>query len=661
MAKTLYKKPTIKITYFTDPICSTCWIADTYIDKLIQEYKGIITLDIKMGGMLESWDRFEFQNKEVQKADYLCNLWDIESQKNGICLDSEIWKLNPISSSYPASIAFYAAKLQDEKKAYSFLYSLREMLFLRGKDISRKEILVTAAIDNELNVDEFLETIESGKAEELFKADLTIKSNWNITEFPTLIFFNNDNEFDKALLYSTESNFDLHYSNWEEIIERLTAGRAMKKIENLNARDVLKHRSRLSVRQICILTSKKQELIEKELKKLYSEGVVVREKIKDYDYWRYNDTTFRIKNNSLEGKTIGVIGGGMGGLYAGFSSKLAGISTTIYERRPDYDYNGFGFIILKNGINALDAIGLKNEVLKEGNSINRFKAIEPNGELILERYLEDCIAIRRKQMIEMLLSGKNHENLQFNKHFKALKKDGEHYKAEFGDAELIEDDIIIASDGINSKIRNQLFPESQLTSVIEREIVGLIHCDNVEFTDDQFIKIVDTVQGVYMGVLPLGKNEFIWFIQFNELLHQVNSTDFESLLAFTKTISQNYPADFQRIISCTKENELFYWTSKRMDLLPSFHDKNAVIIGDAAHPLLPFTSQGANSAIEDAATLMAILTNQCKSETLEMAFEDYYENRKISIQHYLKEGDLLLNDFVNLTLNKGFNLPLSIH
>ncbi|MEN9998120.1 MAG: hypothetical protein RI922_1110 [Bacteroidota bacterium] len=661
MAKTLYKKPTIKITYFTDPLCSTCWIVDTYIDKLKQEYKGIITLDIKMGGMLESWENLEFQDKQIQKADYLCNLWENESQKNGVCLDAEIWKVNPISSSYPASIAYYAAKLQDENKAYSFLYTLREMLFLRGKDISREEVLVTAAIENELNVDDFLEAIESGKAQEMFKADLTIKNNWKITEFPTLIFFNNDNEFEKALLYSTESNFDFHYANWEEIIERLTAGRALKKVENLNARDVLKHRSRLSIRQICILTSKKEELIDKELKKLYAEGVVVREKIKEFDYWRYNDTTFRIKHNNLDGKTIGVIGGGMGGLYAGFTSKLAGISATIYERRPDYDYNGFGFIMLKNGINALDAIGLKNEVLKEGNSINRFIAIEPNGEFILERYLSDCIAIRRKQMIQMLLRGNSPDNLQFNAHFTALKNDGECYQAEFGGGNIIEEDILIASDGINSKVRNQLFPESKLNAVIEREIVGLVHCDNVQFADDQFIKIVDTVQGVYMGVLPLGKNEFIWFIQFNELLHQVNSTDFESLFAFTKIISQNYPSDFQRIISCTKENELFYWTSKRMDLLPAFHDKNTVIIGDAAHPLLPFTSQGANSAVEDAATLMAILTNLCKSETLETAFEDYYETRKISIQHYLKEGDVLLNDFVNLSLNKGFNLPLSIH
>lgn len=661
MARTVYKKPTIKITYFTDPLCSTCWIVDTYIDKLIQEYKGIITLDIKMGGMLESWDRFELKEKAIQKAEYLCNLWDNESQKNGICLDSEIWKTNPISSSYPASIAFYTAKLQDEKKAYTFLYSLREMLFLRGKDISREEILVTAAIENELNLDEFLDAIRSGKAEALFQTDLTIKNNWNITEFPTLIFFNHENDFEKALMYSNESNFDHHYSNWEAIIERLTAGRALKKVENLNARDVLKHRTRLSIRQMCILTSKKQDLIEKELRKLHAEGVVVREQIKEYEYWRYNDTSFRIKSNDLNGKSLAIIGGGIGGLYAGLSSKMANVNATIYERRPDYNFNGFGFILLKNGMNALDAIGLKNEVLKHGNSINRFKAIEPNGTPILERYLADCLAIRREQLINMLLIGIDSKSIRFNSHFTQLKNIGNIYQAQFSEDHLIQSDIIIASDGINSKIRNQLFPEFELKSVNEREIVGLIHCDNLGFSVDQFIKIVDTSQGIYLGVLPLGNNDYIWFLQFNDQRHQVNSTDFLSLLEFTKSIAENYPKDFQRVINCTKENELFYWTSKRMDILPSFHDKNTVLLGDAAHPVLPFTSQGANAAMEDAATLMAVLTNQFESETLEMAFEDYYEIRRLSIQHYLKEGDMLLNDFINLSQNKGFKLPLSIH
>src|SRR5574343_1303014 len=102
MSKIVYKKPHIKITYFSDPVCSTCWIIDTYIDKLLQEYEDIITLEVKMGGMLRSWDDIEFSDNSIAKEEYICRLWDDESQKTGICLDADIWRSKPVSSSYPA-------------------------------------------------------------------------------------------------------------------------------------------------------------------------------------------------------------------------------------------------------------------------------------------------------------------------------------------------------------------------------------------------------------------------------------------------------------------------------------------------------------------------------------------------------------------------------
>ncbi|MEN9442914.1 MAG: hypothetical protein RLZ33_2991, partial [Bacteroidota bacterium] len=218
MSKIVYKKPHIKITYFTDPVCSTCWIIDTYIDKLLQEYQDIITLEVKMGGLLRSWDDLEFQDKSIPKEEYICRLWDDESQKNGICLDPKVWRSKPVSSSYPASIAYYAAKYQGRKKAFDFLYSLREMLFLQGKDISEESTILAAALEHNLNIDEFNEALENGKAEALFYADMMLRDELGVVEFPTLIFTNLDGEAEMGKWYTEENNFEKLYENWEEII-----------------------------------------------------------------------------------------------------------------------------------------------------------------------------------------------------------------------------------------------------------------------------------------------------------------------------------------------------------------------------------------------------------------------------------------------------------
>jgi 2-polyprenyl-6-methoxyphenol hydroxylase-like FAD-dependent oxidoreductase len=57
--------------------------------------------------------------------------------------------------------------------------------------------------------------------------------------------------------------------------------------------------------------------------------------------------------------------------------------------------------------------------------------------------------------------------------------------------------------------------------------------------------------------------------------------------------------------------ELSYvWNTSDLDPLPSLHGANAVLIGDAAHPFLPFTSQGVNAALADVRTLGACLVQE---------------------------------------------------
>jgi 2-polyprenyl-6-methoxyphenol hydroxylase-like FAD-dependent oxidoreductase len=86
-----------------------------------------------------------------------------------------------------------------------------------------------------------------------------------------------------------------------------------------------------------------------------------------------------------------------------------------------------------------------------------------------------------------------------------------------------------------------------------------------------------------------------------------------------------------------------------------------VLVGDAAHPLLAFTSQGANSAIEDALCLASLLSKQKPEETFENVFEDYYAKRKVFIQKYINEGDELIRDFLEMKTSNEYIIPLAIH
>ena len=88
---------------------------------------------------------------------------------------------------------------------------------------------------------------------------------------------------------------------------------------------------------------------------------------------------------------VAIIGGGISGYAMALGLQQNGIQTKIYERNKEDSSNvGFGFLLLKNGIAAIETLGLKAKLLKKSNSINSFKAINPNGEILHTQSLENC-------------------------------------------------------------------------------------------------------------------------------------------------------------------------------------------------------------------------------------------------------------------------------
>ena len=126
------KEKTVRAVYFTDPICSSCWGIEGQLRKLKLEYSYDLTIDYRMGGLLPSFDN-NYNSGGITKPADVAVHWDHASDYYQMPIDGNVWLEDPLSSSYPASIAFKAAQLQDEEKAVAFLRVMREMLFLQKK------------------------------------------------------------------------------------------------------------------------------------------------------------------------------------------------------------------------------------------------------------------------------------------------------------------------------------------------------------------------------------------------------------------------------------------------------------------------------------------------------------------------------------------------
>lgn len=656
------KPSSIKVLYFTDPVCSTCWLTEPYIEKLLLEYGPMLEMDCKMGGLMPSWKHFKRIDPNLSNEVYLSRLWNQQSLEYGVVMDGNIWLQDPINSSYPASIAYYAAKRQDRTLGFAMLRTLREMLFLQNKNIGEERHLITAAIQHKLDLPQFLDDCSNGVALADLKHDISERNKWKIEYFPTLVFVNQDGHVGIGKIPTLEVGFDELYADWEQIINTLSPGMPEKKTVHSDVLAILKTYQKNTVRELEIISGYPRPTIESVLSKAYEAGTVICEKHQQVDYWLSNSIPYQIQKNNFSVARAAIIGGGVCGTYLASALKQCGLISTIYERKKAQYAKGLGFLLLENGVEAMKVLGYNNKVLTVGNSINFFKSVRPDGSLIYFNPLENCFAFTREAFMGIFTDKIGAEDVVFEKNVSTVVLDevNKVHAIKFEDGSEAISDIYFAVDGISSNIRTQLFKRHPYEKTHEHELVCFVEIPDLDVRQDEFVKVVDGEQGKYMGLIPLGKGKFIWFLQFNGHEHPLPDTQPATIARFVSETVAMYPAVFQRIVAASDFNDAFLWKSHRMDLLPSFHHDNMVLAGDAAHPLLALTSQGANSALEDAAILVSLLSQQTPEQTLEDVFTQYYNSRKETIQYYIEEGDVLLQEFLNTAPKCTIRLPLAI-
>ena len=187
----------IRVIYFTDPICSSCWGIEPQLRKLKLEYGSAIEIDYRMGGLLPDWS---YNSGGISQPSDVATHWDEASKHYDMPIDGDVWLEDPLHSSYPPSIAFKAAQLQSPKLAIQFLRKMRELLFLQKKNITKWEHLATAAEAVGLDTEQLKADYE-GQAKTLLENDLAMAKKMGVRGFPTIFFI--DKEGNKEVVYGT--------------------------------------------------------------------------------------------------------------------------------------------------------------------------------------------------------------------------------------------------------------------------------------------------------------------------------------------------------------------------------------------------------------------------------------------------------------------------
>lgn len=263
----------IEIIYYTDPICSSCWGIEPQLRKLKLEYGNEIVINYHMGGLLPDWS---YNSGGISKPSDVAHHWDEVSPYYDMPIDGDIWLENPLDSSYPPSIAFKAAQLQDNDKAVIFLRELREMVFLEKKNITQWEHIATAAQQAGLDISKLKSDYENQGRKE-FQKDLELARKIGIRGFPTVIFISGNKQ---EIVYGARP-----YALFEMAVLKLLPD-ATKQEYHKDWKSLFNYYPSLTAREFTELSGMPRKDSEQLLNNLTQQGILSKLETKNGAIWK---------------------------------------------------------------------------------------------------------------------------------------------------------------------------------------------------------------------------------------------------------------------------------------------------------------------------------------------------------------------------------------
>jgi 2-polyprenyl-6-methoxyphenol hydroxylase-like FAD-dependent oxidoreductase/predicted DsbA family dithiol-disulfide isomerase len=354
-----------------------------------------------------------------------------------------------------------------------------------------------------------------------------------------------------------------------------------------------------------------------------------------------------------------IIGGGIAGLTLGILLHKRNWEVVVNERSDTMPGRGHAFLMHTDGLSILDELNCCSTITLKCKKVDAYSLRRPDGNEIKHLKLQSWQCIKRIDLIRFLYELLPIEYIKEGREFSHfIYKHGQIVAAAFLNGDIEYGDIFVGADGGNSKVRDTLFGKVNFKPVEVKEIVGVANKRKIEKNPPSvFIKFQNKANGLAFGLIPTSGTEFVWFMQYDPNISDLTDSTPEALKSFCYKLVGKFPPVVTSLLETNDFSTSYVWNTRDFDLLPSFHKENVVLIGDAAHMALPFTSAGTTNALVDAKVLADCLEG---AETCENAFQQYYTDRAEEVTNHIELGRELKHLFLNPSILSDDELPVPL-
>lgn len=333
-----------------------------------------------------------------------------------------------------------------------------------------------------------------------------------------------------------------------------------------------------------------------------------------------------------------IIGAGIGGLTTALVFEKLNIKYQLFEKSKAPNALGAGIWLAPNALQVLEFAGVLDAIFKVGNVVNRITLSNEKLKLLVdssqlpakEKYGFSTLAIHRAKLQLALIEAIPKDKIHWNKAFKSFKQLNNTVSVDFTDGSQTETKYLIGADGINSKVRSQLFTKSQIRYSGQTCWRGVMKTALPPEYKDRGIEMWG--KGIRFGLSQLSNNETSWFaVKNSEAFQKDDKTVLKEKLS---TLYKDFHPIVQELINNTDIKDIL--RNDITDLKPIKHwQKDTIcLIGDAAHAITPNMGQGGAQAIEDAYYLGKLIVEN-KNKNI---FEQFEKKRYKRVNSIVKQS-----------------------
>jgi 2-polyprenyl-6-methoxyphenol hydroxylase-like FAD-dependent oxidoreductase len=325
-----------------------------------------------------------------------------------------------------------------------------------------------------------------------------------------------------------------------------------------------------------------------------------------------------------------IVGGGIGGLSAAIALRQNGCEVEVYERAPAIREVGAGISLWANAVKILDRLGVGAEIRarkeESGSGALRNKAGTVLSRMRFDELERICkapmIFIHRAELIDVLKRAIPDEAVHLGAELQSFEAGANGVAVSFADGRSARGDILMAADGLRSRVRLKLFPNTPPRYAGYSSFRAICTYPH-EKAGDAWGETWG--RGVRFGLIPMSHNRIYWFLARNAAEGVALTPAQRKDIAVQAATGWHAPVP--DVIGATAPDAIIQADIHDIDAPRTFHSGRVVLLGDAAHAMQPNLGQGACQAIEDAFVLAKCLKEK---QEIAAAFAAY---DKLRVEH----------------------------